>query len=188
MVKLKTPSIKYIFIFEVVPQAFGENIDTDKLAPNIYYKINVRSPNSIASSGKVTLHFEIEKLSLEGLSSGEESFIFDETIDISQIPDDPKYVVEATRFISQNYTPPQSWKIKGRFASLQRRVSIEDVKATGLEFMPGFRIRWYYTGNDGNVEMKDYTASFRTSMIQDFIPIDGVKRNVDSVKKDVFTR
>ena len=48
---------------------FGDKFDEDKVERNIQYSVHVNPPDYVKNNPNVTLHFEIEKLSLKDLST-----------------------------------------------------------------------------------------------------------------------
>ena len=129
-------------------QHFGDKFVVDKIVPNIRYKVTFKSPlhSSMQDNKNVTLNFEIKKLSLMGLPSGEDSFSFTDSAKTSSINEDEEYIDADVETFVKNYTPPEPLSlIRFRGVQLIRNIKIQDVKALGLEIMPGFQIKWYYT-------------------------------------------
>ena len=48
---------------------------------------------------------------------------------------------EEKRYIVKNYTSPQGAQLQ-----LTRKVSLADVNKQRLDWMPGFKVKWYYSG------------------------------------------
>ena len=95
----------------------------------------------------VTLHFDVEKVSLGGLSTGNDK------ISIYYPPGKPsatEYIdAETTHFI-KNFTPPlpsDFWEDKpdNIWMGHERKVIQQDVRKQKLKAMPGFKLTWYYS-------------------------------------------
>ena len=114
-------------------QHFGDKFAADKVETSIGYKISVKPPFSVEDNDNATLHFDLEKLSLNDLTNGKVSFYLSKVYDIN----------ENTKYAYQNYTPPGSSE---KYLKLERKVSVEEVRNQKLELMPGFRFSWYYSG------------------------------------------
>ena len=134
--------IYYIFTSatsgSVTTQYFGEEYQLSLVERNVYYQVFVYPPEKDSNSNNVTLHFNLEKLSMTGLSTGYDNTGMDsDTIE-----------AELTSIFS-NFTPPGA---SNRSIFLSRsNINEEDVRNSELEAMPGFRLSWYYTGLDDNV-------------------------------------
>ena len=125
-------------------QHFGENFDADKVETKLYYSVDVYPPENVIKNPNVTLHFEIERISMKGLLYGHDSLQFgwDEVIENIE---------------SQNYTPPGY----SRYISLTRfNVIPSDVNRQKLNLMPGFRFKWYYSGAEVVPEPKYKNSMF----------------------------
>ena len=114
----------------VTTQYFGEEFDADKVEPHLIYIVQVFPLSSVRNNPNVTLHLDVEKVSLEDLSSGYDGF----SVDLI-------YLMETKR--TYNYTPPTS---SSYYITLSRDVLPADVKKQKLNVMPGFRVTWHYTG------------------------------------------
>ena len=114
---------------------FGDKFDADKVEKRILYKINVYS-NDI-NNHNVTLHFEIDDISMTDLSTGDDKFIYTELKNKNKL----ESLEAGISHIFKNYTPP------GRPAMEHTRdVIFEDVKKQYLDLMPGIKVAWYYSG------------------------------------------
>ena len=136
-------------------QYFGDKFDAEKVAPKIYYMFSVYSPVNVSYvshsydyADEVTLHFEIEKLTMKDLKSGMDKFF----IYTDFINDD-------ITNLSRSFTPPENYQE----VSLQRKVSAEDLRKRKLKLMPGFRVKWFYKGT--------------VEMIPDVKPVPSFVRN-----------
>ena len=114
-------------------QHFGDKFDADKVETNLIYTIKVYCPDIVRKNPNVTLHLDIEKVSMTDLSSGGE---------------DSLKVVNTrvdTSHTSFNYTAPSQHHYDIR---LDRKVLPADVIKQKLSMMPGFRLRWHYFGKE----------------------------------------
>ena len=99
---------------------------------SLKYEVYVSPPDSFKYNPNVTLHIDIEKVSLKGLSSGSQDRL---TV---------YYQIVETSQRSFNYSPPGT----ERDISLKREVLPADILKQRLSQMPGFKITWYYSGMD----------------------------------------
>ena len=160
---------KYAASGFISTQHFGDKFVVDKIVPNIRYKVTFKSPlhSSMQDNKNVTLNFEIKKLSLMGLPSGEDSFSFTDSAKTSSINEDEEYIDADVETFVKNYTPPELLSlIRFRGVQLIRNIKIQDVKALGLEMMPGFQIKWYYTGINEMYFIKSHEGFHRLYNIQ----------------------
>ena len=126
---------------------FGGKFDADKVETQTKYKVNVVPPKSIISNLNVTLHFEIEKVSMKDLSTGTDLFSVSERIFSGRNGE----IDEDIKYMTKNFTPPGATDIWGNVRDeswilLTRSVTMHDVKKQNLDLMPGFRLTWYYSG------------------------------------------
>ena len=113
---------------------FGDKFDADKVETGpLYYKVNLYPSDSVKNNPTVTLHLDVEKVSLRGVASEEEKLSVGGTR------------VE-TSHMSFNYSSPLD---RYYYIQLDREVLPEDIKKQKLTQMPGFRVRWHYSGNFG---------------------------------------
>ena len=115
----------------VTTQYFGEQYQPRLVDRKLWYEVNVYPPEKVRNNTNVTLHFNLEKVSMTGLSYGwDNTGINGNTIEAGLTS------------ISYNFTPPAR-----RFVNLNRKIfDEEDITRIKMEVMPGFRLTWYYTG------------------------------------------
>ena len=120
----------------VTTQYYGEQYQPNIVKRKAYFKINVYPPESVKNSKNVTLHYKLDKVSMTGLSKGWDNIGFGRILEAGLTS------------ASMNFTPPDN-----NFMVFLERDNIieEDFMSNGLESMPGFRLRWYYTGIGDNV-------------------------------------
>ena len=132
-------------------QYFGENFDVDKVDSDVtvHYGVQIDTSEHIRENPNVTIHLEIEKISMKELSTGDYNFNAEGALDVDET------------HISKNFTPPEQFSYGMLSTS---KVSREDVMKQTLNLMPGFRFTWYYSGMDEkpNPKYSDYgiTPSF----------------------------
>ena len=130
----------------VTTQYFEEQPNPNLFLPNVYYHIRIFPPEAVMNKTDVTLHIKLEKLSMTGLSSGWETM----TVHYSN----PESWLTSLNF---NFTPPAGDMNYYREVSLDRyKIIKEDFLSNEFESMPGFRLRWYYTGLDDAVIPDSY--------------------------------
>ena len=122
----------------VSTQYFEEQFQNNLLERKVHYWIQIYPPLSVQNDTNITLHFELEKLTIGGLKSGWDNIAVDEL----------HILEEGLENTSIKFSPPKSY----RFLRLKRNnISVEDFQNMKLKVMPGFRLRWYYTGSDKEV-------------------------------------
>ena len=110
-------------------QYFGQKFNADKVERMLYYYIQVSPPDSLSAISNVHLHFEVEYNALKHLTNGNDQ------LDIG-----PNINVENSHTI-KNFTTSYWQSMK-----LSREVIQKDVEKQNLNFMPGFKFTWYYSG------------------------------------------
>ena len=114
----------------VTTQHYGEKFRPELVERKLRYLVTVYPPKSVKYNKNVTLHFKVEKISMTGLTAGS-----GDEINLGPVPEK----VQTTNY---NFTPPSNY----RLLRLWRRVSTDDVIQQKLNFMPGFRLSWWYSG------------------------------------------
>ena len=76
------------------------------------------------------------------------SFILDGEDIFSFNDGNGQYLQKHENFLSKNYTPPGSPK----YLTLQREVTMEDLKKQEMDMMPGFKVTWHYYGKEMNLD------------------------------------
>ena len=114
---------------------FGKRFRADKVTPMWCAAVQFFLPESLHENRNVTLQIEFETVQLNDLTTGFE-----------KIEADYEDIIE--EYAKQNHTPPlpSACCTDRHFFRLIRNVKIEDIKNQKLEVMPGFRIKWYYSG------------------------------------------
>ena len=109
---------------------------------------------SNSTNQNTTLHIEVEKMSMIGLTNGKEQYVVN-----------GKSALDANRVnLHSKWNPPgYNWR---SFTLDRKDVSTRDIINLDLQKMPGFLIRWYYTG--GNATTKQLESKYN-SHHNDFI-------------------
>ena len=117
----------------VTTQYFGEKFKQNLVETFMLYSVKILTPESVRNNANVTLHFQLEKVSMTGLSSASEDKFFMEGVGI----------LESSRTsVSVQFSPPGD----SNLMTLTRNVSEEDLANLRMDVMPGFSLSWWYTG------------------------------------------
>ena len=119
----------------VTTKYYGEKFQSNLVERKLYYEVKVNPPEK---NENLTLHFHAEKVSMKHFARGSPSkdgfFMenrFDSFLDADQ------------KTVSQNYTTTNL-----HYIELGRDVRLDEVEAMKIDWMPGFKFRWWYTGAD----------------------------------------
>ena len=113
---------------------FGKKFKADKVLTSCIMSVIVFPPENLQNNRNVTLNFEYENVPLKALSTGSEKY-------------DADYEDISNEFTKKNHTPPLPSPSTDRyFYRLMRNVNVQEVKNQKLDVMPGFKVRWYYSG------------------------------------------
>ena len=129
----------------VTTQYFGEQYQPGLVERKVWYVIFVDPPESVRNNTNVTLHFNLEKVSiptidmrgheLVGVKDGKDKWI---NLD-----------AEVASY-SEDFSPPSSSANRYRYVSLNRYFNDEggeeELENIKMEEMPGMRLSWHYTG------------------------------------------
>ena len=141
----------------VTTQYYGEKFQPDLVERKIYYKVYVNPPQIVKENENVTLHFKLEKVSMNGMDIGSQDII-----KMSKLGE-----LDADKTVTYtNFTPPDT---KILYVLLRRSVTHKDLETMKLSLMPGFRFSWWYTSSDVEVtpepkykeQAKDYIRFVR---------------------------
>ena len=130
----------------ITTEYFGDRFDAAKVETNLDYDILVYPPASVRINPNIpnlTLHLDVEKVSLEDLSSGEDRLA---------VEWNPMMETHMTF----NYTPPTGGRYGNYEIQLIRDVLPADVRKQKLDMMPGYRVTWYYSGMEVEPEARYY--------------------------------
>ena len=142
----------------VTTQHYGEKFKPELVKRKLYYKVDVYPPESVLYNENVTLHFKVEKLSMKGLASSSK-----DTVRIGSIFDHTNLNADE-KITIKKFTPPGSALGSSQSILLSRDVSSDDVETQKLKMMPGFIVRWWYSGMwitpDNKYKENDITKHF----------------------------
>ena len=132
----------------IFSQYFGDKFDVDKVETDMSFTVQLHPPNI----KNLTLHINFEKISLTYLSGGydelgiDKAYVKVKTSGLLSNGFDGWLIDEILneRQVLKNFTPPG----KPKLINFIRKVIKEDIKRENLEYMPGFRMSWYYSGMD----------------------------------------
>ena len=118
----------------IFTEFYGEQFDADKVEQDINLEIQIHPPSSVKSDQDVTLHFEVEKMSMRNIVDGFEQYREDR--------DDGPIVAPGLNSFNKNYSPPKDQSQHQEFRGLYfyRRVSSEDIKKMDMKLMPGPKV------------------------------------------------
>ena len=139
-------------------QYFGDRFDADKVDTNIgEYSIYIYPPDNAVynTTNNLTLHFDIDKVSLKDLTSGTEELYLSDAYDVD--------INEETTHFGKSYSPPGY-----RYIRFKRKVSAQEVLKQKLSTMPGFKFQWYYSG----MTVESDSQYFANSITKAFVRIN----------------
>ena len=113
-------------------EEFGEKFDSDKVETNIRYLVSISTGVNFQKTDNISLNLEIERISLD--EYGEEKFEISNTV----IPPESNNI---TLLYTPNRTNP-------KVIRFERKLHADDIWKINMKIktMPGFKIKWYYTG------------------------------------------
>ena len=115
----------------VTTEHFGEQFRQDIVQKKIYYEVIINPPDNFLLDENITLHLKLQMVAMAGHGI--------ETMHI--MPD--LYNLEPTD-VYLKVSPPVTHTFQ-----FQRDILSEDLSQVRMDIMPGFKISWHYTGNDG---------------------------------------
>ena len=146
---------------------FGEPLNVSKVIANLKSLVYVHVPEEIRHNKNITLHFEMEKVSLKELQVGFENYYYGTYYGIKDDRNNLKW----------NYTPPGPPGNPGQWGytendkrsfELDRLVPEEEIEdlTQNLYLFPGYKIRWFYTGLDPEFKPQRYFSSSKTRFVR----------------------
>ena len=123
---------------------YGQKFQPYLVRSNLLHKIHLRSNTT---NPNTTLHIEVEKISMIGLTNGKEVYTVNS-----------RYTLDANKVdMHSKFTPPgNNWY---SFDLNRKDLSAEDIRNLDLKQMPGFRFRWYHTG-EGNLTARQLETKY----------------------------
>ena len=167
----------------ITSDKFGEKFQPNLVEKKIFFEIKVFPPRSVRYNSNVTLHVELEKLSMTDLRGGWDDCGLDQSYHIETDPDNlANYIMldGDSTIVHKSYTPPSHYGDGGkRLITFNRDVSEGELSGMDMDMMPGFRLSWYYTGMeftpDPLMEFPIFSDNYEYS-----------KYNIDFVRKVFF--
>ena len=125
----------------VSTQYFGDKFDADKVEAILWSRIIIGPPEGqgVTDNPNITFHFDIEKVSMEGLSTGYDNYFY------NFIPQQFLQIPANKNRVGATFTPPNS--IGGQVKN-GRKVSLQELRKQKIDLMPGFKITWHYSGEE----------------------------------------
>ena len=151
----------------VFTSSFGEALNASKVIANLRSLVYVHVPEEIRHNKNITLHFEMEKVSMKDLQVGSENYYYGVYFGLNDETDHFKW----------NYTPPGPPGNPGQWGytqndkrsfELHRLVPEEEIEdlTKNLDRFPGYKIRWFYSGLDPEFKPLRYFSSSKTTFIR----------------------
>ena len=116
----------------VTTQYYGDKFQPDLVERELVYTVSVRPPRSARKNENVTLHLKLEKLAIST----------EEEVEIEYGYGNIDYIDAEQTTVYTNFTPPSQYEYLLKF---RRVVTSDDIETMEQEFMPGFRLSWWYT-------------------------------------------
>ena len=115
---------------------YGEKYDVEKIDRDFYFKISIWPSFYVQYlrnkyKENIDLYLNIEKVSMQDLSSGYDTFFLDE------------YKKPETEYITKTSKNPSNKKV-AISVKVRRKVSEEEASKFKLNLLPGFNMTWYY--------------------------------------------
>ena len=143
----------------VKTEYFGDSFQKDLIKPGkVYYPVTIIPPENFILDENITLHIKVEIVRLGG-DGGGKIFVL------------PGFYVLELNDAYFNVSPPVKYSFQ-----YSREISSEELSKVKMDIMPGFRVSWHYTSNNGT-ELEDKTRNISRMM---------PKENQDFVKYVVF--
>ena len=124
---------------EITTQYSGDEYKSELVERNVLYKMSFFPPENAKNKTTVSIHWNIEKISMKQFSDYDST---DELLVIgAPVPPDEQFFNLSKSGPFEGYT---------RFVLEHERWihDTEDLEFMNLDLMPGFRLRWYYTGDE----------------------------------------
>ena len=127
---------------------FGEKFDAEKVDPDIQYDIELHSPLQVScndSLENITIQINVEKVTLEGLSTGKDQF-YTNTGSCTMLH-------ENVTHINSVCSPTQPVTASMYNVRIDRDTSMDSIRNVKIQMMPGMKITWQW---DWDVEDYGY--------------------------------
>ena len=135
---------------EITSQYFGDKFKPELVERNVIYKVDFRVPESAKNKTNVAIHWSLEKVQMTELSS------MDSYDDISLYG---AYNSKDERFFNYTKTGPFEGFVRFDYEHSRYVHDTENLESMKLDVMPGFKLRWHYTGYEVFSETLSYISS-----------------------------
>ena len=127
-----------LFSGVVKTKHYEEKYQPNLVETQVSYEVMIYPPRSVYDNKNITLHLLLDKLYMVGKKSRTNSVFMEEAINFDQ------------NVIYKNFSPPVGLLDfdKSKQLSIQRDIPFSYLSTTKANMMPGFRLRWWYTGNE----------------------------------------
>ena len=113
---------------------YGEKFQPNIVERQVSYNVFIYPPRSVYDNKNVTLHLKLDKLYMIGKESHTNSAFMEGKIDFDQ------------NTVYKNFSPPmEDFSME---YSKQLTITNDVAISTKINIMPGFRLSWWYTGDD----------------------------------------
>ena len=147
---------------------FGDKFDADKVETGpLKFNVYIYPPASVRNNRNVTVHFDIEKLSLKDLTGGTDS-LTGQVMQTGQVQIADADDMMVGTHGRHNFSPPNPLFGHSYEIRLARQVLSADIRKQKLSLMPGFKISWHYSGMDKEEEPDAtyYNASYTKTFVR----------------------
>ena len=132
----------------VSTEFFGQKFKSDLVEEISDHKIQIYPPEITKGNNNFTLHFNLEKLSIKGLEDKDDNWFYMSATG---------YIDADKIIIYKNYTPPISnskYGTDNRYIDQRTSSNAREIASLNMDMMPGFRLSWWYTGENLEPEPK----------------------------------
>ena len=123
----------------IMTENFGKQFEIDDVETDLWFNVLIFPGYWAEANVNLTLHLEIEKMSLIDLSTDSKDRLylgFNNDFGVTEELLNAKETV-----IHRAFTPPGD----NRFIRHERKVTRDEVQRMKLKTMPGFKVKWYYS-------------------------------------------
>ena len=125
---------------------FGEDFQPELLEKNVMYQFYLWTPEIVWDNPNVTLHLDLEKVSFLELSE-KDSY---EEVSVYGFMIPPE--MTTFNYTSRKGSGPGNYRNPTFEVGLERNIVLENLDLMNQEKMPGFRLKWYYTGAEFSLD------------------------------------
>ena len=128
----------------VSSQYFGSRFDFTKFDPSTSYRLWIHPPESVRDNTNVTLHLKVQWIKADDFQ-GERFHMGENGNGIDSYKYDPGSSFE------WNQSPPITWRSRDYVSIHIERGTItklKEIKNLQQEMMPGFKLTWFYSGQE----------------------------------------